>query len=1359
MASLALAAAAGPARATTQTALPKSPAAIGAPRAINSSGTPVGTQRLERPDQVPNGIAAPDWARIWAQVEADEYAIRSAREPLGSAQYEAWNPQEQLHAEFAREGISVAGRAEAGQAGPWARLVLKGYGYGQQLQEALPPALVASGNRIEYRRGTLTEWYVNQRHGVEQGFTLAERPTGLGDQGPLRLELAIEGTLRGELSPDGQAVVLRDGSGGEWMRYSGLKAWDARHQELVAKLEASDGVIALVVEASEAVYPVTIDPVITLTETRRLAPLAVGVNGFGVSVAISGDTVVVGAWAKNFDTGAAYVFERNQGGTNNWGQVMELAASDAAASDYFGAAVSISGDTVVVGASGVTNDTGAAYVFERNQGGANNWGQVKELVGSDSADVGIFGVAVSISGDTVVVGGALEAYVFDRNQGGTNNWGQVQILTASAAAVNDGFTGFGYSVSISEDTVVVGAYDKNFGTGAAYVFERNQGGSNNWGQVKELTASDAAGFDNFGIAVANSGDTVVVGAYGKTNYAGAAYVFDRNQGGSNNWGQVKELAASDSARGVGFGISVAISTNTVVVGAWQKNSNAGAAYVFERNQGGTDNWGQVQELAASDAASGDFFGTCVSISGDTVVVGNEPLYNTGAAYVFDRNQGGTNNWGQVQKLAAGDAAQGDQFGYWVSISGDTAVVGAWGKNSVTGAAYVFDRNQGGANNWGQVQKLAASDAAEGDQFGVSVAISGDTVVVGANAQNTNTGAAYVFDRNQGGANNWGQVQKLAASDAAAFDQFGITVSISGDTVVVGANGKTNSTGAAYVFDRNQGGTNNWGQVKELTASDAAERDQFGFWASISGDTAVVGAWGKNSVTGAAYVFERNQGGANNWGQVQKLAASDAAAGDGFGVSVSISGDTVAVGAYGKNSSAGAAYVFDRNQGGTSNWGQVQELAATDAAVDDAFGIAVSNSGDTVVVGAYGKNSFSGAAYVFDRNQGGTNNWGQVQKLVASNAAAFDWFGVAVAISGDTVVVGASQKSSITGTAYVFDLAAPTTTTANSPSGQYSDKVTLKATVSPDTASGTAQFLVNGSAVGSPVTVSGGVATYDYTIGMPVKPGGYSVEAQFTSTDPRYQNCTGTGTLTVNRENATVTPRSNNPLAVKVSTAGGTAASITLVANISEVADGSLGNIAKAVPVTFTLSPLAGGSTIIKVATVSGSGTGPLVASVTLTNVPVNVYDVSISIGGNYYTGSAETCLAVYDPSLGYVTGGGTVMHEGAAANFAFNAKYVKGGQLQGSLFYIEHRLSGDVVLKSNAMGALAIVGNKAVLTGKATLAGVGNYKFQATVVDNGDPGSSDQFGLQVTDPSGAVVTSLTFDPLTLSAGNIAVPHK
>src|SRR5439155_1275826 len=160
----------------------------------------------------------------------------------------------------------------------------------------------------------------------------------------------------------------------------------------------------------------------------------------------------------------------------------------------------------------------------------------------------------------------------------------------------------------------------------------------------------------------------------------------------------------------------------------------------------------------------------------------------------------------------------------VSISTNTVVVGSPAKNSFTGAAYVFDRNQGGANNWGQVMELAASDAAADDEFGGSVSISGDTVVVGSPAKNSFTGAAYVFDRNQAGVNNWGQVTKLAASDALPDALSIFSVSISRNTVVVGSPAKNSFTGAAYVFDRNQGGTNHWGQVQELAASDGAAYD-------------------------------------------------------------------------------------------------------------------------------------------------------------------------------------------------------------------------------------------------------------------------------------------------------------------------------------------------------------------------------------------------------------------------------------------------------------------------------------------------------------------------------------------------------
>jgi len=341
---------------------------------------------------------------------------------------------------------------------------------------------------------------------------------------------------------------------------------------------------------------------------------------------------------------------------------------------------------------------------------------------------------------------------------------------------------------------------------------------------------------------------------------------------------------------------------------------------------------------------------------------------------------------EVKKLLASDAQPFDQFGFRVAVSGDTAVVGAYGEDAGTGnegAAYVFQRDQSGMNNWGEVKKLTASDAAAGDQFGWSVAVSGDTAVIGAQGEGAG-GAAYVFQRDQGGANTWGEVTKLTASNAGADDLFGYSVAVSGDTAVVGAFGEDaflGNEGAAYVFQRDQGGANTWGEVKKLTASDAFGGDRFGSSVAVSVDTAVVGAYHEDGGAGdllpdagAAYVFGRNQGGADNWGEVKKLTASDAQAGDLFGWSVAVSAGTAVVGAFYEDggagdplSNAGAAYVFQRNQGGADNWGETKKLTASDAQADDSFGYSVAVSGDTAVVGAGWEDTggdMAGAAYVF-----------------------------------------------------------------------------------------------------------------------------------------------------------------------------------------------------------------------------------------------------------------------------------------------------------------------------------------------------------------------------------------------------------
>jgi hypothetical protein len=401
---------------------------------------------------------------------------------------------------------------------------------------------------------------------------------------------------------------------------------------------------------------------------------------------------------------------------------------------------------------------------------------------------------------------------------------------------------------------------------------------------------------------------------------------------------------------------------------------------------------QAAKLAADDGAAGDRLGFSVSLDGDTALVGASYAdgggsVDQGAAYVFYRDQGGAGAWGQVAKLTAADGAAGDRLGYSLSVAGDTAVVGAPnadpGGSEDRGAAYVFYRDQGGPDAWGQVAKLTVADGEADDWFGYSTSVNGDTVVVGAWQDNggggINQGAAYVFYRDQGGADAWGQVAKLTAAGGAAYDYFGSSVSVDGDTALIGAQlvdiGGHDAQGAAYVFYRNLGGADAWGQAATLTAADGAAQDYLGWSASLDADTAVVGAWqadvGGNADQGAAYVFYRNLGGPDAWGQVAKLAAADGAAGDWFGYSVSVSGEAGVVGAYradpGGSVDQGAAYLFRRDQGGADAWGQVDRLTADDGAAGDWFGI-VSADGDTAVAGApmadVGGAWDQGAAYVY-----------------------------------------------------------------------------------------------------------------------------------------------------------------------------------------------------------------------------------------------------------------------------------------------------------------------------------------------------------------------------------------------------------
>ena len=382
---------------------------------------------------------------------------------------------------------------------------------------------------------------------------------------------------------------------------------------------------------------------------------------------------------------------------------------------------------------------------------------------------------------------------------------------------------------------------------------------------------------------------------------------------------------------------------------------------------------------------------------------------------------------QTKKVTAPDPTQTADFGSGVAIDGDTLVVGAVsGFTSQQGSAYIFERNQGGADNWSLVKELLAPDGVFGDGFGWSVAISKDTVMIAANRKkvgfNTQQGSVYVYERNSGGANNWGLVKELTASDAEANDNFGWALDVDGDSAIVGManhhNNDTITTSAAYIFDRNAGGPNNWGEVKRITRTDNQD-DWAGYSVGISGDTAIIGAPKHvnfaTSTIGSAYVVERNEGGPNNWGIEKKLNSGLLFVNNTFfGVAVSIDSDRLVVGAGQENipgeTTENAAYVFDRNEAGSNNWGLVKKVVASDDVSGNAFALSLAISGDSLVVGArgapIGANTQRGAVYVYKQNTGGADNWGQEKKVIAADGASGDLFGWSVALDGKTLVVGA-----------------------------------------------------------------------------------------------------------------------------------------------------------------------------------------------------------------------------------------------------------------------------------------------------------------------------------------------------------------
>lgn len=422
----------------------------------------------------------------------------------------------------------------------------------------------------------------------------------------------------------------------------------------------------------------------------------------------------------------------------------------------------------------------------------------------------------------------------------------------------------GYSVDISGDYAIIGAYGDDFGgvnpnMGSAYIFEKT--GIEDWVFVQKIFSSDQDDYDRFGYSVSIQGNRAVVGAYGEDedaddantlSKAGSAYIFERGVDGT--WTEMQKIVAGDRETGDEFGWSVDIYDSTVVIGAHTEDDdedglnheyNAGSIYVFDLDGG---IWSQTQKIVPSDRSDdhvypegrpdptdedfSDLFGGSVAIWGDYLIAGSHMhdygaggvgtgyLWNAGAAYIFER--GGDGTWTEVEKLLPAIRKPYDRFGYAVDIDSSSVVVGVWSEDESefeaaplmnAGAAYIFERD--GAGDWLQVQKLDASDRTAGDHFGRDVAIDDNYVIVGAEHEDlflgdgspgdslSNAGAAYIFEKDGGG--TWSEIQKVVNSDRNTEDLFGESVSISENTAFVGAwQQDLDSVGAAYSEDAGAG---------------------------------------------------------------------------------------------------------------------------------------------------------------------------------------------------------------------------------------------------------------------------------------------------------------------------------------------------------------------------------------------------------------------------------------------------------------------------------------------------------------------------------------------------------------------------
>ncbi|QDU11901.1 Calx-beta domain-containing protein [Gimesia aquarii] len=764
--------------------------------------------------------------------------------------------------------------------------------------------------------------------------------------------------------------------------------------------------------------------------------------------------------------GVVYLYAKDDGNTlfdstdDNWIYETTFTAPDPELTTGFGHSIDIDGNTLLIAAQ-MKSGFSEVYSYEMT---GDDWSTFSPQITPLLSRTGTFiswypdGALnaedfVAIENDTILVSDpfsttdpseAGQVYVFTRNG---NDWSTSSptrsVLKASDTTMKNNF---GYAIDIDGDKIIVGAYRDESYRGAAYLYLKGEDGWENAVEIK-LTGYDSRDDDLFGTSVAIDGNTIVISAIRDSDsgfFSGSIYIFD----GSKGWDNPKEYKVIPAkiynhdkyirvaSNTQDFGGSVDIDGTTIVVGASSTSPESNSVYIYD----GSDGWDQIQESRINLPEVSELYdrglGSTVAFQNNNLLVALlDKHFNSDISRVYSYTRPPDyNNLVQSETIIPpAPTADSDHFGNEIEVDGDYMIVAAIDSDlraPSAGAVYIYHRNDQNTpyndtdDTWDYHSTLTLLEAGAGDQFGSSISIDGDTLVIGAyleDALGKDSGAAYVYRLN---GSIWEFEEKLTASDGEPNDHFGSSVSIENDTIIVGASFRNSDSpfdrddGAVYVFNRSG---SNWSESQILTASNHDILDRFGSSAVIHNGTIFISAVGAKAAespedAGAIYIFHQAAG---IWHEAQILGPPDGEHNDLFGSDLHVDGDHLGVVAFGDDDNKGSAYLFVNNAG---IWEFQQKLTPPESDDADRSVFSIRISGSTLVIGSQfsdGKETDSGAAFLYRLIN---DEWVQSQTLFAEDGVFQDFFGYAVAFSDSEVIVGAplnDEAGDDIGKFYVF----------------------------------------------------------------------------------------------------------------------------------------------------------------------------------------------------------------------------------------------------------------------------------------------------------------------------------------------------